>query len=195
MAPASRAEGRQDRPAASGPWRLRAAEPADAGPLSRLAERTFREAFADLNSPADIDLHCARNFTPELQLAEIGDPDTFTLLAECGQELVAYAQVRRGAPPPCVAAASPAELSRIYVQARWQGSGLATELMARVVDQARLGGGDVLWLGVWERNPRAIRFYRRCGFSEVGEQPFLLGTDRQRDLVLALPLGAAEGGP
>jgi len=41
---------------------------------------------------------------------------------------------------------------------------------------------------VWERNPRAIAFYRKCGFAEVGTHTFVFGTDRQRDLVLARAL-------
>jgi ribosomal protein S18 acetylase RimI-like enzyme len=50
-------------------------------------------------------------------------------------------------------------------------------------------GADVAWLGVWEHNPRAIAFYRKWGFVEVGEHTFPVGDDPQRDLVLCRPAG------
>ena len=47
---------------------------------------------------------------------------------------------------------------------------------------------DGIWLGVWTKNGRAIRFYQRWGFTQKGTQPFTLGHDRQTDLVLWLSL-------
>ena len=46
----------------------------------------------------------------------------------------------------------------------------------------------MLWLGVWERNPRAQAFYRKSGFADVGSQVFLVGTDAQTDRVMELIL-------
>ena len=60
--------------------------------------------------------------------------------------------------------------------------------MASVLDTATRHGARALWLGVWEQNPRAIRFYRRLGFREVGDHVFVLGTDPQRDLVMVRSL-------
>jgi hypothetical protein len=42
--------------------------------------------------------------------------------------------------------------------------------------------------GGWARHARALAFYSRWGFTEVGEMRFLLGNDPQRDLMLALAL-------
>jgi ribosomal protein S18 acetylase RimI-like enzyme len=60
--------------------------------------------------------------------------------------------------------------------------------MAAALEMAQRGGADRVWLGVWEHNPRAIAFYRKCGFDETGEQVFLLGRDPQRDLVMSRPV-------
>jgi ribosomal protein S18 acetylase RimI-like enzyme len=65
---------------------------------------------------------------------------------------------------------------------------LAQELMRAATQHAQAAGARTLWLGVWERNPRAIAFYRKCGFAEVGTHTFVFGTDHQRDLVLARPI-------
>ncbi len=79
-------------------------------------------------------------------------------------------------------------LSRLYVDRPFLGAKVGAALMARCLEEGRARGHDVLWLGVWEHNTRARAFYARWGFAEVGEMSFLLGSDLQHDLVLALKL-------
>jgi ribosomal protein S18 acetylase RimI-like enzyme len=169
---------------------IRIATAADAAALASLAERTFRDAFGAQNSAADMDLYCGQAFGAETQRREIADPRLTTLLVEEDGALVAFAVLRDGPPHPAVAGATTREVLRFYVDRAHHGSGLAQRLMGEVVERARTAGADVLWLGVFERNPRAIRFYERCGFRQVGEQTFVLGTDPQRDVVMALRLSA-----
>jgi diamine N-acetyltransferase len=167
---------------------IRPANASDAASLAALAERTFRETFAIDNSGEDIDLHCARKFSAEIQGEEIASPHMTTLLAEVAGELVGFAQLRLAHPAACVKADRPAELHRIYVLSEWHGRGLARELMRAVCAAAARAGCDCIWLGVWERNLKAIAFYRKCGFAVVGDHPFVLGRDRQRDLIMAAQL-------
>jgi ribosomal protein S18 acetylase RimI-like enzyme len=163
---------------------LRRAGDGDAAALARLADQTFREAFASGNTPDDLDAHCARHYGEPQQLAEIRDPALETWVAEIDGALVAYGQLRFGAPSPAVAAARPAEVARFYVEARHHGLGLAPRLMERLLERADAAGADAVWLGVWERNPRAIRFYEKQGFAIVGEKIFVVGADPQRDVVM-----------
>lgn len=172
---------------------IRPARPSDAASLAAIAERTFRETFAADNSDENLDLHCARKFGADIQRAEIADPQLVTLLAEDAGELAGFAQLRLAHATACVRAIEPAELHRIYVAREWHGRGVAQELLRAIRAAAARAGSDCVWLGVWERNPRAIAFYRKCGFAVVGEQPFDLGRDRQRDLILAAPVGSSEG--
>jgi diamine N-acetyltransferase len=172
----------------SGEWTIRAARDGDAAALAALAERTFRDAFAAVNAAADMDLHCARHYAPAIQAAEIADPLGATLVVEGDGELIAYAQLRRRPVPDGDALTPAVEIRRFYVLHAWHGSGLAAALMHECVAQARTAGAAVLWLGVWEHNPRAMRFYDKHGFTVVGEQPFVLGEDPQRDLVMTRPL-------
>ena len=167
---------------------IRRAERRDAFALAELAERTFRDAFAARNTPGDMDLHCRSSYGEELQAREIADRDRTTLVCEHADGLVAYGQLRWGPPPPGVLGTKPAEIQRLYVDSKWHGRGIAQALMAALLDTARAGGADTVWLGVWEHNPRAIAFYRKIGFVEVGAQTFVLGRDPQRDLVLELTL-------
>jgi GNAT superfamily N-acetyltransferase len=165
-------------------WRIRAATLADASPLAALAEATFRAAFSASNSAADMDAYCASAFGGHIQTHELADADTTTLVAENGEGFIAYAQLVVRRAPVAVDAKRPIELKRFYVAAPFQGSHLAPALMDRVVEVAATGGCDLLWLGVWEHNPRAARFYSKCGFHEAGEQVFFVGADRQRDLIM-----------
>lgn len=174
-------------------WRLRPAGPADAAELSALAERTFRDTFATLNTAEDMDLHCASSYSPARQAAEIDDADMETVVAEAEGRLVAFAQVhRRAEPPASLPPCRSIELRRFYVERGFHGTGLADALMARVFEGARAAGAEAVWLGVFEQNPRAIRFYERCGYAAVGSQVFVVGSDPQRDLVMLRRLGATE---
>lgn len=167
-------------------WRKAARE--DAKPLAELAERTFRDTFAGANTPEDMDLHCRDHYGEAIQAAEIADPGRLTLLGADGERLAGYAQLRWDGAPACVAADSPGEIQRFYVAADRHGRGVAQSLMKACLDALSARGCDVAWLGVWERNPRAIAFYRKHGFVEVGEHVFALGRDPQRDIVMARPL-------
>lgn len=153
-----------------------------------LATRTFRDAFVEFNTEEDMRRHCEAHFNPVALSAVMEDPMKVFLVAERGENLCAYAQLHLGEACSFVPATNPVELHRFYILREWQGRGLAKELLARSVDFALRRGADLLWLGVWENNPRAIRFYEKSGFKTVGDKEFMLGHDRQRDLVMSLDL-------
>lgn len=173
----------------SAEFTLRRAVGADAPSLAVLAERTFRDAFGARNSPDNMDRHCARAFGTEIQRREIGDPHLLTTVAEARGAMIGFSQLRLSNPHASVAARRPAEVHRIYVTAEWQGRGVAQALMQAALGIVASSGCDRLWLGVWEHNPKAIAFYRKLGFEVVGEHAFMLGDERQRDLIMSLPIG------
>lgn len=164
--------------------RIRAASAGDAAALARLAEQTFRDTFDASNSAENMRRHCEATYGEALQLAEIRSPEMESWLVEDEGRLVAYAQLRRGGAPAAISARQPIEIQRFYVQADAHGQGVARSLMEHLLARAGQLAADVLWLGVWERNPRAIAFYRKWGFEVVGEHVFLLGDDPQRDLLM-----------
>lgn len=174
------------------PFAFRRAVPEDAAPLAEFARRIFEETFAPDNRPEDMRLYVAETYGPDLQLAEILDPAVTTLLAEADGALAGFAQLRTGAAPACVAGPAPVEIWRFYVDRSWQGRGLAGRMMEAAAAAAGARGAGTLWLAVWERNHRALAFYRRSGFTVAGRQPFRLGTDLQSDLVMVR--GMARGG-
>ncbi|HET8715509.1 MAG TPA: GNAT family N-acetyltransferase, partial [Holophagaceae bacterium] len=165
------------------------ATPQDARALAALAERTFRDTFGADNTAEDMDLHCRTAYGEAIQAAELADPDRLTFLCEADGGIVGFAQVRWGPAPACVTGPRPGEIQRLYVDRPWHGRGVAQVLMAASLEALEARGCGVAWLGVWERNPRALAFYRKAGFAEVGDHVFPLGHDPQRDLILARPLG------
>ncbi len=167
---------------------IRRATDEDAERLAELARRTFVETFGPDNTAEDMAIHVAKSFGPELQLREIRDPRMITLLAELGSMTVGFAQVHQGQPAACVTGDSPIEVRRFYVDRPFHGRGIAQALMRAVERTAQDLGGRTLWLGVWERNARAIAFYAKCGFVDVGEHAFIFGTEKQTDRVMARAL-------
>jgi ribosomal protein S18 acetylase RimI-like enzyme len=167
---------------------IRYARPSDAKRLAALAEETFRDTFGSVNAAEDMNLHCRTSYGEAIQLAEISNPAMITLLCEEGGNLTAFAQLRWSAAPGCVSAKSPGEIQRLYVAKSWHGKGVAHDLMAACIREMEGRQSDVAWLGVWERNPRAMAFYGKFGFVEVGDHVFPLGTDPQRDIIMSRPV-------
>ena len=164
--------------------RIRSPIASDAATLAALAERTFRDTFAGANTAEDMAAHVAASYAEDKQRAEIESPQIRTLIAEIESAAAGYAQLRLGESPQCVQAPRAVELWRFYIDKAWLGRGLAQQIMDVVVAEARKLDASVLWLGVWEHNPRAIAFYRKCGFIEIGSHVFRLGADAQTDLIM-----------
>jgi ribosomal protein S18 acetylase RimI-like enzyme len=156
----------------------------DASLLAELGARTFHETFAADNTPEDMAAYVAATFSPSLQAGEITDPNTTLLIAEIDGSATGYAKLDVSVAPFCVTGGDPVELSRLYVSRESIGSGVGAALMKSCIDLAKSMEKSTLWLGVWERNKRAQRFYERWGFEEMGEHSFLLGSDEQRDLIM-----------
>lgn len=163
---------------------IRTATIADAALLADLAARTFAESFGAHNTVDDMSIHLSRTYGEAIQKRELEDPALTYLIAEVNGATAGYALVRAGSAPAIVTGVQPVEIYRFYVDRPWHGRGVAQGLMSACEAEARRRGGQTLWLGVWERNERAKRFYEKMGFRDVGTQEFVVGTDPQTDRVL-----------
>jgi ribosomal protein S18 acetylase RimI-like enzyme len=171
---------------------LRRGVPSDAATLAAFAARTFAETFGHSTTPANMAAHVAAAYGVEQQGKELRDPDGETWLVEHEGMLIAFAQVRRKAPPIPLPHPHLIELQRFYVDAPWHGRGIAQRLMVATRDAARGLGGEWLWLSVWSENRRALAYYARAGFVDVGQIDFVLGDERQFDRLMVAPLGSAS---
>ena len=167
------------------PPTIRRGEEGDAAVIAEFAARTFHDAFAADNRPEDMAAYMLIAFGLEQQRAELTDPGHTYLLAERDGRLAGYALVRADSETPeCVELRPSVEVVRFYVDRPWHGQGVAAALMAACEAEARSRNARGMWLGVWERNHRAIGFYTKCGFRDVGSHEFVLGSDVQRDRVM-----------
>jgi ribosomal protein S18 acetylase RimI-like enzyme len=162
----------------------------DASLIAAVGAESFTRSFGAQNTPENLAMHLAKAFGDDIQRRELADPAVTYLIAEQDGRTAGYAQVRSGEAPECVTGPSPIEVRRFYVLHDFHGTGIAQKLMDACADEARHRGGRTLWLGVWDQNPRAIRFYTKWGFEDVGGQTFMLGEDPQQDRVLAHALAA-----
>jgi ribosomal protein S18 acetylase RimI-like enzyme len=159
------------------------ASESDALRLSVLAANLFHQTYTD-SMPADaLKTHIAEDFGVAQQRAELLDTNITTLLVEIENELVGYAQIRLKPIPVTVDYDVTAELWRIYVDKSCHGLGVGRQLLCRVGEIALERSHDKIWLGVWEHNEKAIVFYKKLGFSVVGQHVFNLGGEVQNDFV------------
>jgi ribosomal protein S18 acetylase RimI-like enzyme len=164
----------------------------DAEHLSEAAARMFNDTFGPANTAEDMANYLATTFTTEKQRAELADPERATFILDANGTVAGYATLHRGVRSDGIIGEHPTEIQRIYVDRGYQGKGYAKSLMNACVAQAQRWKSDVLWLAVWEHNPRAIRFYEKSAFHKVGMQHFQLGSDLQHDHVMARNLSASR---
>lgn len=164
---------------------IRQATPADAALLASLAATAFSDSFAADNAAENMALYMEQAFGEAIQRDELSDPQRTVFLAEQDGEAIGYTMLHDAPVPPSVGDAAALEIARLYSAKRMIGRGVGSTLMQRCIDEAAARGKQTLWLGVWESNARAIAFYQRWGFVDVGAHTFTLGHDVQRDRVLA----------
>ena len=167
---------------------LRRAIESDARALAELGRRTFEETFAPDNTPEDMHDYVSKTYGEAHQLKEIRDPTRRIEIAWLGDSAIGYLHLRIGEIDPSVKTERPIELLRIYVDSNWHGKGVAGKLMQRSLEIASCEGFKSIWLGVWEHNLRAQKFYRKFGFEIVGNHIFRLGKSEQNDAIMSLSL-------
>ena len=164
---------------------VRAASRDDAAALAEFAARVFDEVFGPGNDPGDMASYLAEAFGPDIQRAEIAAPGAIVLIAETrGGNMAGYLHIAASTTPACVSGANAVELKRLYVDPALHSRGVGKALLDEGLSRARAAGAGTVWLGVWEHNTRAQKFYRREGFTRVGEHVFLLGADAQTDWIM-----------
>ncbi|HEY3929334.1 MAG TPA: GNAT family N-acetyltransferase [Candidatus Koribacter sp.] len=160
---------------------LRRAEANDAEALAVFAARTFPLGGRPGADRADIAAHVAKELTPQKMRTMIGDANAVVVLAEEDSQIVGYGVLMLASSHPKIAVERAAEVYKFYVDPEHHGRGVANLLMRELLDASDC---DTLWLSVFSENPRGIGFYRRWGFEVVGEQIYVVGNDRQQDLLM-----------
>jgi len=167
---------------------IRYANENDAALLAEMGRTTFFDSFIQYNTAEDMEKYLSEHYSTEIQMSEIRDSDTIFLIAEQNDIPVGYAKLKQYSKGEGVAGTNPMELQRIYSIQEYIGKGVGPELMKEAIREAKDRGFNCLWLGVWEKNERAIKFYEKWGFKKVGNYVFVLGEDIQSDFTMELSL-------
>jgi ribosomal protein S18 acetylase RimI-like enzyme len=162
---------------------LRMATAADAALIADISRQTFYDSFIDDNKPEDMQLFLKEQFTRGRLMLEVGRPELRFVLALVDDNVAGYLKLREGRAPAGLEGAT-LEIARLYACKPYIGKGVGAALMAESLRIASEEKKQWVWLGVWERNARAIAFYERWGFEKFGECDFLLGRDVQRDWMM-----------
>ena len=152
--------------------------------LLHLGRATFDDAFRADNRKEDFDYYMGRAFNREALVKQFINPLSAFYIAEKGQrEMIGYLKINVLVPNTSIDDHS-LEIERIYVLKEYQGQGIGKKLMNRAFEIALERRVDYIWLGVWEKNHNAIRFYEKLGFEIFGTRPFQLGQDNQTDFLM-----------
>lgn len=164
---------------------IRKAKSEDAETLSKIAWKSFYDAFADhpKNAPEDMKTYMDEAFSVEAMREDLADEDAIYYVAEIDAQIVGYAKLKQNSREDCVAGENPLELCRLYSLSEYIGKGIGKALMLECLEFAEKNAHDYVWLGVWEYNFRAQEFYKKFGFEKCGEHIFQLGSDPQTDWV------------
>jgi diamine N-acetyltransferase len=171
---------------------IRHAIPEDATLLAFFAAQSFSDTYREISDAQEIADYVDEHFQPKVMAGVIADPACTVLLAWVGEQLAGYAIVKAEPAPACVTGPAPLKLWRIYLGAGFIGQGVGAQLMLAVHEQARRRGAQTLWLGVYDRNVRAVEFYERFGFAKVGGQKFEFGGQIYVDPVYAAAVPPVE---
>ena len=160
------------------------AQSTDVNTIRGLSIATFAETFASLNTEEDMEQYNERHFSTDELQREIDNPDSTFMVAKVDGVPAGYMKVNVGDAQTEEMLGNRMEVQRLYILRQYKRNGLGARFMHTAFDMARAQGKSVIWLGVWEHNDAAIAFYKRMGFVQFGSHDFVLGEDRQTDLLM-----------
>lgn len=167
---------------------IRHADISDLKIVCALGVTTFYEAYFLQDDSRDLANYVLESFSLEQVEREIKDNCSTFFIAEAASGTVGYAKLRENAPAECLKGENTIELQRLYILEKLKGKSVGSALLRRCCDEARQKNYDSIWLGVWERNLAAQRFYEKFGFLKVGELQFPYGNTIGKNYVLKLDL-------
>jgi len=162
----------------------------EAGLLQEIGRKTFSETFSAGNTEENMASYLNEGFSEDKLKAELQDPDSQFYFALLENNVIGYLKLNSGRSQTELKDDKAIEIERIYVLKDFHGRKVGQLLYEKAIQIAVDAKADYVWLGVWEKNPRAIRFYQKNGFTEFDKHIFRLGDDEQTDIMMKLHLKA-----
>ena len=152
--------------------------------LRELSIKTYYETFAHLNTEEDMEAYLEEAFNVEKLTKEFNNTDSEFFFLYCDNKIAGYLKLNEAPSQSDINDSASLEIERIYVDGEFQGMGLGQFLMEQAISKAVKKKKEFVWLGVWEKNEKAIRFYKKNGFYEIGTHSFFMGEDEQTDYIM-----------
>lgn len=163
---------------------IRKAGTQDLKQLQEISTETFVQTFAEVNTKEDMDKYLAERLSLTQLSAELNDPGSNFYFALLNDQVIGYLKTNTGAAQTELKEADGLEVERIYVLKEFKGKNIGPLLLDKAIAIAHDQKVAYIWLGVWEENYRAIRFYEKNGFRVFDKHIFRLGNDEQTDLMM-----------
>jgi len=167
---------------------IRAISISDLAQLQKIGKTTFAETFTEHNTKEDLDKYLEESFSNEKLSSELNNPHSSFYFAEIENNVVGYLKINFGASQTELKDNEALEIERIYVLQAFHGKKIGQALYEKAVQIANEKKVQYLWLGVWEKNNKAIQFYKKNGFVQFDTHIFKLGNDEQTDIMMKLKL-------
>ncbi len=156
--------------------------------LQKISKQTFYESFSSQNTEENMSHYLNESLSVEKLKTELNTADTEFYFAIKANRIIGYLKINFGNTQTEVHDIRAIEIERIYILTDFQGLSIGQILLEKVIFIAEQRNATSIWLGVWEENKRAIRFYLRNGFEEFDQHIFQLGNDPQSDIMMKLNL-------
>jgi diamine N-acetyltransferase len=167
---------------------IRKATIKDLEPLQDISRQTFSDAFAPANSGENMEKYMGEAFSIERLRTELNDPNAEFYFAILDNNIIAYLKLNFGPSQTELQDGKGIEIERIYVLQEFIGNKVGQMLYEKTKQIAKQKNADYIWLGVWEENQKAINFYKKNGFVAFDRHNFMLGNDKQTDIMMKLQL-------
>ncbi|WPO78371.1 GNAT family N-acetyltransferase [Flavobacterium sp. KACC 22761] len=156
----------------------------DIAKLQDIGRITFSETFATVNSEENMAKYLEESFATEKLTSELQNESSYFYLAAIDEKIIGYLKLNTGEAQTEKQDKNALEIERIYVAKDFHGKNIGQELYAQALKTATALNASYMWLGVWEKNFRAVSFYTKNGFEQFDTHIFRLGDDEQTDLMM-----------
>ncbi len=158
----------------------------DLDELVEISRVTFENAFEKDNNPIEFKNYINKAFSVEIIREELLNPNTQFYFSYHDNDLVGYFKLNEGDAQTEHFEVKTVELERIYVLQHFQGRQIGKGMLYKAIEITKAKKATFLWLGVWEKNKEAIKFYERYGFKKFMTHPYYISNDKQTDWLMKL---------
>ncbi|MBO6495571.1 MAG: GNAT family N-acetyltransferase [Roseivirga sp.] len=152
--------------------------------LRKLSVETFSDTFTEQNNEIQMKAYLEKAFNTDQLRSELSNPESFFYFVKEEDKILGYLKLNTKTAQTDQVLDSSLEIERIYLAQEAQGKGIGKLLMDFSIAEAKRRNLLCLWLGVWEKNEKAIAFYKSYGFEVFADHPFKLGDESQKDLLM-----------